>query len=253
MPGGNMRTIPFLVTLFTPFVVACASQKIQLTAAAGQESLVRDGIPSLVSKKKNLVMLRPNDQLLKGNARPAFTVAVRNLGPKPETLLEANINARQIVDGKPVVLRVYRYEELVQEEQNRQTMQAIGAALSGTARAINAANAGYVNTTGAVNANGAYGTYTATTYDPLRAQIAQQNANAETQEDFASLQAQGEKNLASLQHTILKDNTVMPGEWIGGTIVLEPPAYSGGAAKTYTITVDFAGEQHEFLVSQVTN
>lgn len=248
-----MRAIPLLAFLITPLIGGCASQKIQLSAAPGQEAIVRDGIPSLISKKKNLVMLRPNNQLLKGNARPAFTVAVRNLENKPQTLMEANINAHQSVDGKQAMLRVYRYDELVREEQTRQTIQAVGAVLSATARGINAANAGYVNTTGTVHANGNHGTYTATTYDPLRAQIAQQNANYETREDFAALRAQGEQNLSQLQNTILKDNTVMPGEWIGGTIVLDPPGYSGSAPKSYAITVDFAGEQHEFLVSQVAN
>lgn len=244
-----MRTNHFLALCCTVLLSACASQRIELAAAPGQEAIIRDGVPSLISKKKNIVMLRPNSKLLKGNPRPAFTVAVRNLGPKPETLLEANITARQIIDGKQVAMRVYHYEELVQEEHTRQTVQAIGAALSGTARAMNAANAGYVNTTGTVNGYG----YTATTYDPLRAQVAQNVANAETANDFAAIQAQGEQNLAQLQNTILKDNTVMPGEWVGGTIVLDHPAYSNGAPKSYVITVDFAGEQHEFQVAQVTN
>lgn len=244
-----MRTIPFFAAISVVVLTACASQRIELSAAPGQESIIRDGIPSLVSQKKNLVMLRPNSQLLKGNPRPAFTVAVRNLGAKPETLLETNITAHQTVEGKQVALRVYRYAELVQEEQTRQTMQAVGAVLSGTARAMNASNAGYVNTTGTVNGYG----YTATTYDPLRAQIAQDVASAQTANDFATIRAQGEANLAGLQHTILKDNTVMPGEWVGGTIVLDPPAYSNGAPKSYAITVDFAGEEHEFQVAQVTN
>ena len=156
-----------------------------------------------------------------------------------------------------MALRVYHYEDLVQEEQTRQAVHAFGAALSGAGRAISASNAGYVNTTGTVNSYGpygpSYGTYTATTYDPLRAQLAQQAANAQTREDFANLQAQGEQNLTELQHTILKDNTVMPGEWVGGTIVLEPPQSSGSASKTYSIAVEFGGEQHEFLVSQVAN
>jgi hypothetical protein len=250
------------INIIAPLVCAlliagCASQKIELSAAPGQNAIIRDGIPALVSKKKNIVMLRPNKTLLKGNPRPAFTVAVRNLGNKPETLLESNITARQTIDGKQVAMRVYRYDELVQEEQTRQAWQAFGVALSGAARAMNAANAGYVQTTGTVHGYGAYGptyaNYSATTYDPLRAQLAQNVANAETQSDIANLQAQGEQNLAALEHTILKDNTVMPGEWVGGTIVLDPPAYSGKAPKSYTITVDFGGEQHEFQVAQVAN
>lgn len=252
-----MRQSVIFAPLCALFLIGCASQTIQLSAAPGQEAIVRDGLPSLVSKKKNIVMLRPNTRLLKGNARPAFTVVVRNSGNKPETLFETGISARQTVDGKQVALRVYHYQELVQEEQTRQAIHAFGVALAGAGRAISAANAGYVNTTGTVNAYGAngptYATYTATTYDPLRAQIAQNAANAETQADVANWQAQGEQNLAALEHTILKDNTVMPGEWIGGTIVLDPPAYSGSTPKSYVITVDFGGEQHEFQVAQVTN
>jgi hypothetical protein len=238
------------------FGAGCASQVVKLTAQPGQEAIVRDGVQSLVSKKSNLVMLRPNTKLLKSNARPAFTVAVKNLGPKPETLLETGITAQQSVEGKQLALRVHKYDELVQEEQNRQAVAAFAVALSGAARAYSAANAGYVNTTGSVNAytpyGNSYGTYSATTYDPLRAQIAQQNASAQTGEDIANLQAQGEHNLAQLQNTILKDNTVMPGEWIGGTIVLDPPQYSGGNSQSYTVNIDFGGERHEFLVAQVT-
>ena len=120
---------------------------------------------------------------------------------------------------------------------------------------MSAANAGYTNTTGSFNSYGAggtaYGTYSATTYDPLRAQVAQQAANAQTANDVAMLRAEGEQNLNRLQQTILKDNTVMPGEWYGGSIVLDPPAQADSGTSSYSIVVDFAGEQHTFAVSQV--
>jgi hypothetical protein len=50
---------------------------------------------------------------------------------------------------------------------------------------------------------------------------------------------------------MLKDNTVLPGEWYGGSIVLAPPQKADDGSSSYVITVDFAGEQHSFAISQV--
>ncbi len=93
--------------------LGCASQKIALVPAADQEAIVRNGVPALISRKKNLVMLRPNTRLLKGNARPAFTLVVRNLGRSPETLFESSITANQVVAGKASAGRIYTYQGLV--------------------------------------------------------------------------------------------------------------------------------------------
>ncbi|MCC7251618.1 hypothetical protein [Hyphomicrobium sp.] len=226
-----------------------------MAAAPGQESIIRDGVPALVSRKKHVVMLKPNSRVIDGSARPAFTIVVNNMSGAPHDLLESSISARQNVEGKHVAVRVHRYDELVQEEKDKQAVQAFAAVLSGTARAMSAANAGYVTSTGGVNTYGyggrAYGTYTATTYDPLRAQIAQQAANAETANDFDRLRIEGERNLSGLQQTILKDNTVLPGEWYGGTVVLDRLTHPTKGPTEYIVQVEFAGEMHEFAVKQV--
>jgi hypothetical protein len=52
-----------------------------------------------------------------------------------------------------------------------------------------------------------------------------------------------------LQNSILKDNTVLPGEWIGGVIVLDAPAETNGSAN-YSIDVRVRDEVHTFAVSQ---
>jgi hypothetical protein len=251
------RLIGFWIGLICLSAIeGCSSpQKVSLMAAPDQESIVRNGIPALISQKKNLVMIRPNTRLLRGNSRPAFTLVVRNQGRSPITLHEADVSARQVVAGKTVPVRVFKYDELVEEEETRQTLAAVGAALSGVGRAMSAANAGYVHTTGSVNAYGPYGmshgTYSAITYDPARAQIAQNIAANQTQADFAQLRAQGEANLDGLQATILKDNTVMPGEWYGGTIVLAAPEQAAQGVTTYSVSVMFGGEEHVFAVSHV--
>jgi hypothetical protein len=48
----------------------------------------------------------------------------RNQGKRPETLQEAGIRAWQEIDGKRVGVRVFRYDELVQEEETRQKVAA---------------------------------------------------------------------------------------------------------------------------------
>ena len=104
------------ILLISAAVLAgCSSpQRIMLSPGHGQESLVRDGSPALVSQKKNLVMLRANNRLVESGSRPAFTLVVRNLSSKSETLLESAITAQQTVSGRSVALRVYRYDELIQ-------------------------------------------------------------------------------------------------------------------------------------------
>ncbi len=234
-----MRRILILGAGLCCGLTGCAApQKVVLTAAPDQQAIVRNGVPVLASNKKHLVMLRPNSRLMGGNARPAFTLIVRNQGRAPETLQEASIRAWQVIGGKHVVVRVYRYDDLMEEEQTRQKIAAFGVALSGFGRAMSAASAGNVTTTGTVTAQGpygtTYGTYSGSTYDPARAQAAQSIASAETRADFERLQAQGEANLQALDTTILKDNTVMPGEWYGGTIILAAPAKSEHGGKDYS-------------------
>ncbi len=253
----KQRHIALLALLALSLCAAgCSSAAVELLPTADQEFLVRDGMPTLVSKKQHMVMLRPNYRKIDGNGRPAFTVVVLNRGANPETLLEKNLTASQMIKGTRYTLRIHRFDELVSEEQAEQKRRVIVAALSGAARAMSAANAGYVQTTGQVNAYGsygsAYGTYSSTTYDPMRAQLAQQVAQAQTQSEFSSLQQVGEQNLQMLEGTILKDHTVMPGEWYGGTIVLDPLHSASSNGKSYfDISIIYGGEQHTFSVAHV--
>ena len=136
-----------LLALLCCAQLGCASsEKITLSAGPDQQAIVRDGSPALVSQKKNLVMLRANGRLVPSGSRPAFTLVVRNQGSKPETLLEAGVTANQTVGSKLIAVRVYRYDELLQEEQTRQAWATFGTAISAAGRSMSAANAGYTNT-----------------------------------------------------------------------------------------------------------
>ena len=227
-----------------------APDRLTLQAGAGQQEIVRNGIPALVSNKKHVAMLRPNSRRFGSNQRVAFTLIVMNRSAQPMLLREGAVTALQTVGTKQVALKVYRHAELVEEENHRQTMAAVGAALSGFGNAMAASNAGYTNTTGTVYGPRGPATYSATTYDPVRAQVAQNIAADRTAADFERLKVQGEANMQALDTVILQDNTVMPGEWSGGTVVLDPPQKDQSKVGQYVISVTFDGEVHSFTVSQ---
>ena len=43
--------------------------------------------------------------------------------------------------------------------------------------------------------------------------------------------------MAALEQTVIKDNTLMPGEWYGGQLHIAPPTDQAGGQKTYTIVI----------------
>jgi hypothetical protein len=247
-------------------VCGCASNdRISLVADQTQQALTRDGVPALVSSKRQVVMLRPASAVVQSRGRPTFIVAVYNPGKRPVEFHAAGISAQLNSASGPVSIHVYSYEELVGEVQRKQRWAAFGAALQGVGASMAAANAGYTRTTGLYSGNtygrysgalnGTYsasttGTFSATTYDSGRAYVAQQYAAAQTAANFAAIEAQGKQALDSLQDSILKDNTVLPGEWVGGVVVLDAPSKSGDGTATYRIDVSLPGEVHSFVVSQ---
>jgi hypothetical protein len=66
----------------------------------------------------------------------------------------------------------------------------------------------------------------------------------------AAIEQTGARNLAALQRKILKDNTIMSGEWIGGHIVLSPPPKDQDNNTQYGLEVALGGEIHEFQIHQ---
>jgi hypothetical protein len=69
---------------------------------------------------------------------------------------------------------------------------------------------------------------------------------------MAAIEDQVQRKLGELQATVIKDHTLMPGEWHGGVIVIDPPGKTDGGAAEYSISLTFAGETHTFLVNQQT-
>jgi hypothetical protein len=209
-----------------------------------QQSMMRDGQPALVSRQKSsLVLVRPASRQLKANGRPVFVVGINNFSKGPVDFRVSQVEAVQHVGASDYEMQIVTYEMLVQEEKNRQVAAAIFTGLAGAANAYSASQAG----------RGSYttpGGRTGTFYSPTAAVIAQNNAAAQNEAMFAATVETGQRNMAVLEQSVIKDNTLMPGEWYGGQLHLAPPTDQAAGPKTYTIIISVGGDRHVVEVSQ---
>jgi hypothetical protein len=189
------------------------------------------------------VLVRPASRQLQANGRPVFVVGINNLGKQPVDFRVAQIEAMQHVAGSDFDMKVVTYEMLVQEEKNRQVAVALLTGVAGAANAFSASQAGYGHYT---TSSGRTGTF----YSPTAAVIAQNNAAVQNEAMFAATVENGQRNMAVLEQSVIKDNTLMPGEWYGGQLHLAPPTEQSGGQKTYTIVITVGSDRHVIDVAQ---
>jgi hypothetical protein len=209
-----------------------------------QQALMRDGQPALVSRQKNsLVLVRPASRQLQANGRPVFVVGINNLGKTPVDFRVAQVEAVQHVGGSDYAMQIVTYEMLVQEEKNRQVAAAIFTGLAAAGNAYSASQAGYGHYT---TPGGRTGTF----YSPTAAVIAQNSAAVQNEALISATVETGQRNMAVLEQSVIKDNTLMPGEWYGGQLHLAPPTEQEGGQKTYTIVITVGSDRHVIDISQ---
>ncbi len=188
---------------------------------------------------------------MQAGSRPIFVLAVTNLTATPINLAIADISATQMVDGRPAMdLPVIPYETLVSEEKTRQVMAAILVGAAAGANAYSASRSGYGSSTSTVSTPRGTAYVTTNYYSPTATAIAQSNAAAQNDAMIANHIEAGRANLGALEANVLKDNTIMPGEWVGGQLHLTPPAGEMGSAKHYQITVRVGTDTHVLDVHQ---
>jgi|GEM_PF-1451320 len=219
-----------------------------------QQTMMRDGQPALVSRQKNsIVLVRPASRQMQAGGRPVFVVGINNMSKAPMDFRVADVEANQIVGEQQYPMQVVTYETLVSEEHNRQVAAAIftGLAVAGNAMSASQAGRGSYSATTIGPHGGMYQT-TGNFYSPTANAIAVGNANAQNEVLVASTIERGQQNMAQLEKTVIKDNTLMPGEWYGGALYLSPPGTPpGSAAKFYSIVITVGSDRHVIEVSQV--
>jgi hypothetical protein len=120
---------------------------------------------------------------------------------------------------------------------------AIVTGLAAGASAYGASQAGYGQYT---TPSGRTGTF----YSPTAAAIAQGNVAAQNDAMIAATVETGQRNMATLEQTVIKDNTLMPGEWYGGQLHLAPPTDQAGGPKVYSIVIMVGSDRHIIEVAQ---
>jgi hypothetical protein len=235
-------------------VTGCATtETVQFRPKAQQQAMIRDGQAALVSRSKSsIVMVRPASRQFQAGGRPIYVVAITNLSSVPINFLMANVEVTQQVKGQALALKVMTFEELATEERNRQIAGAIIGGLAAGANAYSASRAGYYNQSSTVVTprGGVYQVNT-TGYSPTANVIAQSNAAAQNEAMIGSMIERGQQNMAALEQGIIKDNTLMPGEWYGGQLVLQPLNSDSDGPKNYTIALLVGTERHEVDISQI--
>jgi hypothetical protein len=209
-----------------------------------QQAMMRDGQPALVSRQKNsLVLVRPASRQLQANGRPVFVIGINNLGKQPIDFQVAAVEAIQHVGGSDYGMQIVTFEMLQQEERNRQVAMAIIGGVAAAGNAYSASRAGYGTYTTPGGRTGSF-------YSPTAAAIAQNNAAVQNEAIFAATIESGQRNMAALEQAVIKDNTLMPGEWYGGQLHIAPPTDQAGGQKSYTIVITVGQDRHVVDIAQ---
>lgn len=240
------------VFLCATTLAGCATtETVSFRPKTQQEAVIRDGQPALVSRRStSIVMIRPASRQFQSGARPVFVVGIYNLGRQPVNFLTTNVSATQTIGAQQLALKIYSYDELASEERNRQVAMAILTGLAAGANAYSASRAGYYNSSSTVTTpRGNVYQVSTTGYSPTAAAIAQQNAAIQNEAMISATIEQGQANLATLEKTVLKDNTLFPGEWYGGQLHIQPLERMDGP-KSYAITLMVGADQHDIELSQ---
>jgi hypothetical protein len=216
-----MRTIAVLAAAALCAGCVTAGESIRFEAKGKQETLMRDGRAALVSKAKNsTVTIVPAVRQVPAGGRPIFVVRMKNNSRTP---LEFRLDTVEVVQGNQG-LRVFSYEELASEERNRQVAEAMLVGLAGGVNAADASRHGWWAERAVARDN-----------DRMAAQVAKA----------------GQRNMAQLERTAIKDHTLLPGETYAGRIHIAPP--QGEGVKTYAIRLMLGSDRHDIgVVHEVT-
>ncbi len=250
-----------ILLIFAVGVQGCATHGIiNGVPSEDQKSVFKDGRKTLMSTKRNTVIVAAEAEIVKSGQREGFIIAVNNGTNQdiPFSTEEITATVLDETSGQKTALKVFNYEELVREEKKRQAWAAVSAALGGVSDSIAATNAGYSRTSGTYSGSAysgygtgayGYGRYSSTTYNPAAAQAAQNVAKANSEERFAQLRAEGRENLQNLSSAILKKETIFPGAWYGGIVKVKLPEVTE-TRQEIQLFINVAGEMHIFTFFQ---
>ena len=239
--------VSVILSAFALALLSSCSTSMQVSSLNTVTPFYVQGNPVLVSKKKNEVSVRLLSERIANDPAmlPEVLVVFVNSSGAVIDFSTENITAK--TGGKAV--RVYTYETLRKHIETRAAMLALAGALNGASQSIAASVPQTSYSTGTVSAYGsggyASGTYTArtTTYNPAATAAAISTINANTSNNIRNIAASRDAALSDTS-SMLRRNTVMPGNAAGGVVKLYAQDLRPG--KTLILTITVSGESHDF-------
>src|ERR1700712_5052266 len=125
MRGVGSMMAAAVCLLCTGGVTDGGGDTVQFQAKKTQQVVMRDGASTITSRAlKSIVTMRSAER--KVGSRPVFIVGIQNISRQQLEFRVGNVSAMQIVGGQPVAqLKVFTYDELVEEEKNAQVGRAV--------------------------------------------------------------------------------------------------------------------------------
>jgi hypothetical protein len=203
---------------------------------------------------ESLAAVTPALQEYPEGPRLSFLILVENRASEAIDVSESNVAA--FANGRAA--QVVSAADLMREVQDRAKWAAVSAALSGAADQMNAANAGRSTTSGTTTASaygsGGYaqgtGTYNSTTYDPYKAQMAQAQAQQQTNSAISSIVQNRNSETQKIQASALQRTTVVPGGSVLGEVTIEVPSRKTKSSQI-RLLVTVGSDVHEFSFQEL--
>lgn len=239
-----MRWIYIVISLL--MLSGCAtSVQMKPVAMDGQQEIFVDGAPVLVSTKNSTVKIKRTSQAHDSRLRPKFVISIANNTSSPFVFGTENVSVQ--CAAKPV--KVFSYDELVAETNEKAKNAELSTAISGAFRANAASsNAGLTHHNGSVYSNsGESATYSGNSYNALAAQQARSIEDAKTDAEIAAIRNNATQGLAYYSANILKKNTLTPGSALTGDVLTAPILPPEKETESEVgVTVNAGGELHQF-------
>lgn len=236
------RLLAMAVTLACSLILAGCATAVSITPLAGdgQHLTYRRGEPMVASTKTHTVALQVHSTVIQDGKVAEFGIGVHNRANNALVFSTDNVSA----SWKGQRLKVYSFEELIAEEQRRQSAERVGLAL----QAFGAALQGGQQTRpvqGTIVGPSGVTTYsgTATYSDPGAAALAQQAVN----EKIQAFNADSKAAVAHLERSILRKHTVAPDTAYAGIVRIEMPSVRDGPERIAVI-VTIPPDTHSFAV-----
>ena len=241
-----MRRCATVALLLALVSGGCASTyHVQACQTPEQEIRYDGGYPTLTSNKVNSVVMRPVYTPLEGKLM--FYIAVANLTGRSFVLSQDIVTA----SSDDCQLKLWPRREIVKKIESEAKWATFWIALGAACDSYSASQPSETTSSGTFSGYGyggsVSGTYsgTSSTSDPAATAAAQAAIQAQASQNLATVASVAGMKTVSVEG-ILTMETVDPGHYFGGYLLVDVPRHTGSSPKPVTFRVSPPGDEHVF-------